>query len=68
MTDWAKVQTEMWEYTVIPGKFIKTIPTEKNRYSFECIRVYADIHSFGRDFGDYDEFETIKKMWEGEKV
>lgn len=68
MTAWIKVQTEMWEFTVIPGKFIKAIPAEKNRYSFECIRVYADMHSFGRDFGDYDEFETIKKMWEGEKV
>ena len=65
MTGLLKVQTELWEFTVIPGKFIKAIPTEKNRYPFDYIRIYADIHSFGRDFGDYDEFETIKKMWEG---
>ena len=66
MTGPLKVQTEMWEFTVIPGKFIKATPTEKNRYAFDYIRIYADIHNFGRDFGDYDEFETIKKMWEGE--
>jgi hypothetical protein len=66
MTALLKVQTEMWEFTVIPGKFIKAAPTEENRYAFDCIRIYADIHNFGRDFGDYDEFETIKKMWEGE--
>ena len=66
MTGLLKVQTELWEFTVIPGKFIKAIPTEKNRYPFDYIRIYADIHIFGRDFGDYDEFETIKKMWEGE--
>ena len=66
MTDLPKVQTEMWEFTVIPGKFIKATPTKKNRYAFDYIRIYADMKSFERDFGDYDEFETIKKMWEGE--
>ena len=68
MTTLPKVQTEMWEFKVIPGKFIKAIPTEKNRYSFAHMRIYADMHSFGRDFGDYDEFETIKKMWEGDQA
>lgn len=66
MTALLKVQTEMWEFTVIPGKFIKATPTKKNRYPFDYRRIYADIHNFGWDFGDYDEFETIKKMWEGE--
>ena len=66
MTTCRKIQTEMWDFTVIPGKFIKASPTEKNRYSFDYIRIYADIQNFERDFGDYDEFETIKKMWEGE--
>ena len=66
MTALPKVQTEMWEFTVIPGKFIKAAPTKKNRYAFDYIRIYADIHNFERAFGDYDEFETIKKMWEGE--
>ena len=66
MTGPRKIQTEMWEFTVIPGKFIKATPTEKNRYAFDSIRMYADIHNFERAFGDYDEFETIKKMWEGE--
>ena len=65
MTDLVKVQTEMWEFTVIPEKFIKAIPTEKNRYAFDYIRIYADMHNFGRDFGDYEEFAEIKKMWEG---
>ena len=68
MTALLKVQTEMWEFKVIPGKFIKATPTEKNRYSFDHMRIYADIHNFWRDFGDYDEFETIKKMWEGEQA
>ena len=66
MTALLKVQTEMWEFMVIPGKFIKATPTKKNRYAFDYIRIYADMHNFWRDFGDYDEFETIKKMWEGE--
>ena len=66
MTDLLKVQTEMWEFTVIPGRFIKATPTKKNRYAFDYIRIYADIHNFWRDFSDYDEFETIKKMWEEE--
>lgn len=66
MTALLKVQTKMWEFTVIPGKFIKATPTKKNWYPFDYIRIYVDIHNFGRDFGDYDEFETIKKMWEGE--
>ena len=65
MTTLPKVQTEMWEFTVIPGKYIKAAPTEKNRYHCDYIRIYGDIHNFERDFGDYDEFETIKKMWEG---
>ena len=68
MTTLPKVQTEMWEFTVIPGKFIKAAPTKKNRYPADYIRIYVDIHNFGRDCGDYDEFETIKKMWEGEKA
>ena len=67
MTDLLKIQTEMWEFTVIPGKFIKATPTEKNRYAFDCIHIYSDIHNFERDFGDYDKFETIKKVWGGEK-
>lgn len=66
MTTLPKVQTEMWEFKVIPGKFIKATPTKKNRYPSDYIRIYADIHNFERAFGDYDEFETIKKMWEEE--
>ena len=65
MTGVLKVQTKMWEFTVIPGKFIKAIPTEKNRYAFDYIRIYKDMQNFERDFGDYAEFTEIKKMWEG---
>ena len=67
MTTLPKVQTEMWEFKVIPGKFIKATPTEKNRYSFEYTRIYDDIHNFRLDFGDHYKFETIQKMWGGEK-
>ena len=66
MTARIKVQTEMWEFMVIPGKFIKATPTEKNRYACDYTRLYTNMHSFGLDFGDHYKFETIKEMW-GEK-
>lgn len=65
MTTCRKIQTEMWDFTVIPGKQIKAYPTEKNRLSYHYIRIYADMENFERDFGDYEDFAEIKKMWEG---
>ena len=65
MTTCRKIQTEMWDFTVIPGEQIKAYPTEKNRLSYYYIRIYADTENFERDFGDCEEFAEIKKMWEG---
>ena len=67
MTTCRKIQTEMWDFAVIPGKQIKTYPTEKNRLSYHH-RIYADMKNFERDFGDYKDFAEIKKMWEGEEA
>ena len=64
MTASLKLHAEMWNFTVVPARQITAYPTKKNRLSRYYIRIYKDIQNFERDFGDYDEFETIKKMWE----
>lgn len=56
-----KFHTEFWVFTVF-DELIEACPSLKNKFSGD-IRIYWRLSDFENDFGDFDEYEDIKKIY-----